>query len=77
MREIPVGVKSNELPSLLSTRLGYEFDFKNFGCHSLLEFLKKFIIPAMNLEIITHNPVDNDSFIIRSKEFFMNYCIDL
>lgn len=53
MRECPMGIKSDELPIALSQRVGYEFNYKNFGCYTLLEFLKKFVIPTMDIEIIS------------------------
>lgn len=56
MREVPTGIKSDELPSILSNKIGGEFIYKNFGCHSLLEFLKKFVMPTMDIEIISSGP---------------------
>ena len=56
MREMPMGIKSNELPRILSHKLGQEFNYKNYGCHSLLEFLKKFVLPEMEIEIIASSP---------------------
>lgn len=73
MREFPLGLRSDQLPKILSIKLGQEFNFKNFGCHSLLEFIKKFVIPTMDIEIFSNGPMENESFIIRSKEFFKNY----
>ncbi len=73
MREVPLGIKSDQLPKILSQRLGTEFNFKNYACHSLLEFLKKFIMPTIDIEIIASGPTENDTFIIRSRQFFMNY----
>ena len=56
MREVPMGIKSNELPLIISSKIGNEFEYKNFGCHSLLEFLKKFVMPTMDIEIISSGP---------------------
>lgn len=56
MREVPLGIKSDELPLILSQKLGTQFNFKNYGCHSLLEFLKKFVMPTMDIEIIASGP---------------------
>jgi len=56
MREVPMGIRSDELPKVLSTKLGQEFNFKNFGCHSLLEFIKKFVLPTMDIDIISNSP---------------------
>lgn len=78
MREFPMGIKSDELPKILSAKLGSEFNYKNYGCHSLLEFIKKFVLPTMEIDIVvTSGPQDNESFIIRSKQFFMNFNYDL
>ena len=67
MREYPVGIKSDALPSILSNKIGHEFNFKDFDCHSLLEFLKKYVIPTMDIEIISSSMSDNDSYLIRSR----------
>lgn len=77
MREFPIGIKSDELPTILSNKLGSAFSYKNYGCHSLLEFLKKFVIPTMDIEIISSSPQENDAYLIRSKQFFMNYNYEL
>lgn len=56
MREVPMGIKSDELPGILSNKIGFEFNYKNFACHSLLEFLKKFVMPTMDIDIISSSP---------------------
>lgn len=66
MRESPMGIKSDELSHALSQRLGYEFKIQNFACFSILEFLKKFVMPTMDIEIISSGQ-ENDIFTIRSK----------
>jgi hypothetical protein len=72
MREQPMGIKSDELPNQLTNKIGSEFNYKNFGCHSLLEFLKKFVIPTMDIEIISSGgPSESENFTIRSKQFFI------
>lgn len=53
MRETPMGIKSDQLAPAISQKIGFEFNQKNFGCFSLLEFLKKFVIPTMDIEIIS------------------------
>ena len=74
MREYPVGIRSDELQCVLSKKLNQDFDFKNFGCHSLLEFLKKFIIPTMDIEILNNaGPQSNEPYLVRSREIFMHY----
>jgi hypothetical protein len=69
LRECPMGIKSDELPALLTHKIGSEFNYKNYGCHSLIEFLKKFVIPTMDIEIISNGSPNNetDNFTIRSK----------
>lgn len=67
LREVPFGIRSDELSKVLSSKIGYEFDFKNYNCHSLIEFIKKFVIPTMDIEIIVTGPSETDSFIIRSR----------
>lgn len=56
MREFPMGIKSDELPSILQSKINCSFNYKNYGCHSLLEFLKKFVMPTMDIEIISSSP---------------------
>ena len=56
MRQYPIGIKSDELPAILSEKINCEFNYKNYGCHSLLEFLKKFVMPTMEIEIISSSP---------------------
>ena len=51
MREMPFGIESDKLPEILTARLGEEFKVTNYGCYSLLEFLKKFVIPQIEIEI--------------------------
>lgn len=60
MRESPMGVPSCTLQLLLSQRIGVLFNPKNFQCHSLAEFLKKYVMPTMEIEIFMTNQVDPD-----------------
>jgi hypothetical protein len=69
MREHPLGVNSDLVAKYLTNKINFEFNFKNFGCYSLLEFLKKFIMPTIDIEIITNNTSENEVFMIRSKQF--------
>jgi len=62
-----MGIDSTNLPNLLSKSLGFQFDFKAYGCHSIYEFIHKFIIPTTEITIINNKP---DSFTIRSKQIF-------
>jgi hypothetical protein len=73
MRECPVGYDSDKLPEVLAKKLGKEFSYKNYGCNSLLEFLKKYIMPTMDIEIIYSDVTHTDVYLIRSRQFFMSY----
>lgn len=68
LREFPIGIDARRIPFMLSSRLGYQFDVQQLGCGSLLEFLKKFVIPTIDIEIIRNNSPEQDSFVVRSKE---------
>jgi hypothetical protein len=67
MRECPVGYDSDKVQEVLSKKLDKEFSFKNYGCNSLLEFLKKYIMPTMDIEIIYSDVGHNDVYLIRSR----------
>ncbi len=43
----------------------------------MLEFLKKFVMSTIDIEIVTSNSFENDVFLIRSKQFFMNYNFEM
>ena len=73
MREMPFGIESDKLPEIVTARLGQEFNVKDYGCHSLLEFLKKFVIPNYEIEIIYVSKQEVDKFIIRNRQFYRNY----
>ncbi len=75
IREQPFGVKSSELSELIQNKTGKQFSFKEFGCHSMFEFLKKFIMQTIDLEIIASDPMHQDDFILRNKEFYKHYNI--
>ena len=44
----------------ISRKIGQEFNVKLYGCNSLLEFLSKFIIPTIDIEILYHGDPDRD-----------------
>ncbi len=48
--------------------MGQPFEIRDFGCHSILEFLKKFVIPTIEIDIVNTKP---DAFTIRSKQIFL------
>lgn len=72
LREKPTGVKSDEIAQFLTQKIGFVFNFKDFGCYSLLEFLKKFIMPGLDIEIVSCTSNEDETFLIRSKQFFLN-----
>jgi hypothetical protein len=63
MRETHFGIKSDKLPEIVTVRLGQEFNVKDYGCHFLLEFLKKFVTPNYEIEIIYVSKQEVDKFI--------------
>jgi len=67
MRERPLGYFSSEISFYLSQKIGFQFNYKDFACHSLLEFLKKYIMPAVEIEIVSNTSNENEVFLIRSK----------
>ena len=68
-----MGIDAKRLPFLLSSRLGYQFDVQQLGCGSILEFLKKFVIPTIDIEIIRSNSPEQDSYVVRSKELLRQF----
>ena len=62
-----MGIESNSIIQKLSSSIGFQFDFKHYGCHSMYEFINKFIIPTTEIDIINNKP---DSFTLRSKQIF-------
>lgn len=65
-----MGIKSDMIVREISSRIGQDFNVKLYGCQSLLEFLSKFIIPTMEIEIIYYGDSDREHYSIRSKQFF-------
>lgn len=53
LRENYMGIRSEDVCKAISIKLGKEFNFRKYGCQTLYEFLKKFVIPEMELEIIS------------------------
>lgn len=73
-----MGVKSDMIEREISGRTGKEFNVKLYGCQSLLEFLRKFVIPTIDIEILYNGDSDReDNYIIRSKQFFMHYTMEM
>lgn len=68
--EYPYGIESTSIVSLVSKYVGFPFDFKEYGCHSIYEFINKFILPTTttDLVIINNKP---DVFTIRSNYSLM------
>lgn len=73
MREYPMGVESDKIPIYLGKKMNKEFNYKNYGCNSLLEFMKKYVNPTMDIEIIYNDVNHNDVYLLRSREVFMSY----
>lgn len=73
LHEFPHGIESTKIAFLLGTKVGINFDPQQFGCSSILEFLRKYILPTIDLEIIRINTFDPDSFIMRNKEILKQY----
>eukprot|EP00347_Sterkiella_histriomuscorum_P015661 403356177 len=65
LMENPYGIESTVLINLVSKHIGVTFDFKEYGCHSLYEFIKKFVMPTIDLQITNNKP---DIFTIRSNK---------
>ena len=73
-----MGLKSDLIEREVGNRIGSDFNIKLFGCSSLLEFLKKFVMPTIDIEILySGDSHREDSFVIRSKQFFMQYTMDM
>lgn len=68
-----MGVESDKVPVYLGKKMNKEFNFKNYGCNSLLEFMKKYVNPTMDIEIIYNDVNHNDVYLLRSREVFMSY----
>ena len=62
-----MGIDSSNLGNLISQTSGIPFDYKVYGCHSIYEFINKFVIPTTEIMIINNKP---DSFTIRSKQIY-------
>lgn len=73
LKEFPFGIESIDFENKLSQRLGYKFEVKQHGCDSVLEFLRKVIMPTIDIEILNTNPYDNSKFVLRSKHYLTHY----
>lgn len=71
-REYPMGIKSDLIEKEISRIIGQDFNIKHYGCQSVLEFLKKFVMPTIEIEVLYSGDADREeNFIIRSKQCFM------
>lgn len=52
MKVYPQGIKSFELNRLISGKIGSSFSHKDLNCNSELEFIKKYIQPAFEIELL-------------------------
>jgi len=53
LREYPTGIKSNDINKLISDKVGFHFSHKDLNCNSELEFIKKYIQPKTDIELIS------------------------
>lgn len=67
LKEYPFGIESTNIIPLLTQSLGFPFQIKSYGCHSVYEFINKFVIPTTEIDIINNKP---DMFTIRSKQIY-------
>lgn len=64
-----MGIESTKITPWITSRLEQPFDFRQYGCNSIYEFINKFIIQTTEITIISNKP---DSFLIRSKQIYSN-----
>ena len=67
LKEFPMGIDSFKIVPWISEKLGHPFDIKAYGCQSIYEFIRKFIMPTTEIFIINNKP---DSFLIRSSQIY-------
>lgn len=67
LQEYPLGIDCTKISLLIYMKVGIEFNYFNFGCSTLLEFLQKYIMTYYELEFISINPYDPTRFLIRLK----------
>ena len=65
------GIKSTEINKLMSEKLGFPFSHVDLNCNSELEFIKKFILPRTEIDILTSCAFENEQyFTIRAKKLY-------
>lgn len=69
LKEFPMGIESTKIIAWISNNLGQTFDYRQYNCNSIYEFINKFIMPTTEITIINNKP---DSFLIRSKQIYSN-----
>jgi hypothetical protein len=67
LKEFPMGIDSFKIVPWISDKLGHPFEIKAYGCQSIYEFIRKFIMPTTEIFIINNKP---DSFLIRSSQIY-------
>jgi len=53
LREYPTGIKSTDLNRLISEKINCPFSHKDLNCNSELEFIKKYVQPDTEIEILS------------------------
>jgi len=71
LKEFPMGIDSQKIVPWISQSLGAPFELRAYGCHSVYEFINKFVMPTTEIVIIT-NKNKPDSFLIRSNQIYTN-----
>lgn len=69
LKEFPMGIESGKIVPWITQSMEDHFDFRDYGCNSIYEFINKFIMPTTEITIINNKP---DSFLIRSKQIYSN-----
>jgi hypothetical protein len=70
LKEFPMGIDSFKIVPWISEKLeSGHFDLRAYGCQTIYEFIRKFIMPTTEIQIINNKP---DSFLIRSNQIYNN-----
>lgn len=71
LREYPLGVEAAHIPLLLQSRMNSTFDIRLFGCQNILEFIRRYVMPSLDVELFKasadSNP-ENGFVIVRLRE---------
>lgn len=69
LKQYPLGIESNLIQEKISQIIQSNFELKHYSCHTLYEFINKFLIKTIDIDIIQNKP---DSFILRSKQIYQH-----